>query len=240
MTVVPYKEAREGKKEQVAQMFNNISHRYDFLNHFLSLGIDVLWRKKAVKMLRELKPKYILDVATGTGDFAIEALNLNPEKVIGVDISDGMLDMGRAKLKKRKLDKRIELFNADSENLPFEENKFDAIIVAFGVRNFENLEKGLAEMFRVVRPGGRVVILEFSKPAGFPFKQIYNFYFKFILPKIGRIVSSDKAAYTYLPESVDAFPEGNKFTGILEKIGYKQATCKPLTFGISSIYTAEK
>ena len=240
MTVVPYKEAREGKKEQVAQMFNNISHRYDFLNHFLSLGIDVLWRKKAVKMLRELKPKYILDVATGTGDFAIEALDLNPEKVIGVDISDGMLDMGRAKLKKRKLDKRIELFNADSENLPFEENKFDAIIVAFGVRNFENLEKGLAEMFRVLSPGGRVVILEFSKPAGFPFKQIYNFYFKFILPKIGRIVSSDKAAYTYLPESVDAFPEGNRFTGILEKIGYKQATCKPLTFGISSIYTAEK
>jgi demethylmenaquinone methyltransferase / 2-methoxy-6-polyprenyl-1,4-benzoquinol methylase len=240
MAVVPYKEAREGKKEQVAQMFNNISHRYDFLNHFLSLGIDVLWRKKAVKMLRALKPKLILDVATGTGDFAIEALDLNPEKVIGVDISDGMLDMGRAKLKKRKLDERIELFNADSENLPFEENKFDAIIVAFGVRNFENLEKGLAEMFRVLRPGGRVVILEFSKPAGFPFKQIYNFYFKFILPKIGRVVSSDKAAYTYLPESVDAFPEGNKFTGILEKIGYKQATCKPLTFGISSIYTAEK
>jgi len=240
MAVVPYKEAREGKKEQVAQMFNNISHRYDFLNHFLSLGIDVLWRKKAVKMLRDLKPKFILDVATGTGDFAIESLSLNPEKVIGVDISDGMLDMGRVKLKKRKLDDRIELFNADSENLPFEENKFDAIIVAFGVRNFENLEKGLAEMFRVLRPGGRVIILEFSKPGSFPFKQIYNFYFKFILPKIGRVVSSDKAAYTYLPESVEAFPEGKKFTGILEKTGYKKATCKPLTFGISSIYSAEK
>jgi demethylmenaquinone methyltransferase / 2-methoxy-6-polyprenyl-1,4-benzoquinol methylase len=240
MAVVPYKEAREGKKEQVAQMFNNISHRYDFLNHFLSLGIDVLWRKKAVKMLRDLKPKFILDVATGTGDFAIESLSLNPEKVIGVDISDGMLDMGRVKLKKRKLDDRIELFNADSENMPFEENKFDAIIVAFGVRNFENLEKGLAEMLRVLRPGGRVIILEFSKPGSFPFKQIYNFYFKFILPKIGRVVSSDKAAYTYLPESVEAFPEGKKFTGILEKTGYKKATCKPLTFGISSIYSAEK
>ena len=240
MTVVPYKEAQESKKEQVALMFDNISPRYDFLNHFLSLGIDVLWRKKAIRMLKDLKPKYILDVATGTGDFAIESLKLNPDKVIGVDISDGMLEMGRKKLKKRKLDHQIELINADSENLPFEENKFDAIIVAFGVRNYENLEKGLLEMRRVLRPGGRLIILEFSKPGGFPFKQVYNFYFKFILPKIGRVVSSDKAAYTYLPESVEAFPEGIKFTGILEKTGYNNCTCKPLTFGISSIYSAEK
>ncbi len=240
MTVVPYKEAQESKKEQVALMFDNISPRYDFLNHFLSLGIDVLWRKKAIRMLNDLQPKYILDVATGTGDFAIESLKLNPDKVIGVDISDGMLEMGRKKLKKRKLDHQIELINADSENLPFEENKFDAIIVAFGVRNYENLEKGLLEMRRVLRPGGRLIILEFSKPGGFPFKQVYNFYFKFILPKIGRVVSSDKAAYTYLPESVEAFPEGIKFTGILEKTGYNNCTCKPLTFGISSIYSAEK
>ncbi|HMQ00163.1 MAG TPA: bifunctional demethylmenaquinone methyltransferase/2-methoxy-6-polyprenyl-1,4-benzoquinol methylase UbiE [Cyclobacteriaceae bacterium] len=240
MTVVPYKEAKESKKTQVATMFNNISHRYDFLNHFLSLGIDVRWRKKAIRMLQDLQPKIMLDVATGTGDFAIAALKLNPEQVIGIDISEGMLDMGRKKLIKRKLDNRITLMSGDSENMPFEENKFDAIIVAFGVRNFENLEKGLVEMHRVLRPGGRVVILEFSKPLTFPFKQIYNFYFKFILPKIGRLVSSDKSAYTYLPESVDAFPEGKKFTTILETSGYKNATCKPLTFGISSIYTAEK
>lgn len=240
MTVVPYKEEQTGKKEQVAQMFNNISKRYDFLNHFLSLGIDVLWRKKAIRMLRKLQPKQILDVATGTADFAIEALRLNPDKITGIDISEGMLDVGRKKLKKRALDDKIVLMSADSENLPFEENKFDAIIVAFGVRNFENLEKGLAEMFRVLRPGGRVIILEFSKPSKFPFKQLYNFYFRAILPKIGRVVSSDKAAYTYLPESVQVFPEGTKFISILENIGYKNCSCKPLTFGISSIYAAEK
>ncbi|MBV6644755.1 MAG: bifunctional demethylmenaquinone methyltransferase/2-methoxy-6-polyprenyl-1,4-benzoquinol methylase UbiE [Cyclobacteriaceae bacterium] len=240
MTVVPYKDKQGTKKEQVAEMFNNISRRYDFLNHFLSLGIDILWRKKAISYLRSLQPKTILDIATGTGDFAIESLSLEPEKVIGVDISEGMLTIGRQKLAKRKLDDRIELLGGDSEGLQFEDNKFDAVIVAFGVRNFEHLEKGLTDMHRVLKPGGMTVILEFSKPKVFPFKQLYNFYFKWILPKIGRIISSDQAAYTYLPDSVKGFPDGEKFTGILEKIGFRDTKCKTLTFGISSIYVGTK
>ena len=238
--VVPYKSEHSGKKEQVAKMFDNISGRYDFLNHFLSLGIDIRWRKKAIQELRLLAPKLILDVATGTGDFAIQALDLHPDKVIGIDISEGMLDVGRTKIIERNLDQKIELRSGDSENIPFEENKFDAVIVAFGVRNFENLEKGLTEIFRVVKPGGKVVILEFSKPSRFPFKQLYNFYFKFILPRIGRLFSQDQAAYTYLPESVQAFPDGNDFLKILSGIGYKFTTCRPLTFGISSLYTGTK
>lgn len=221
-------------------MFDNISGNYDFLNHFLSLGIDVVWRKKAIRQLVPIGPKQILDVATGTGDFAIEALRLAPDKVVGVDISEGMLEVGRVKMKNRKFDGKIELLYGDSENLPFEENKFDAVIVAFGVRNFEHLEKGLAEMLRVVRPGGKVVVLEFSKPRKFPFKQLYNFYFKFVLPKIGRWVSKDSSAYTYLPESVQAFPDGERFVEILNQLGYKNTSCKPLTFGISSLYTGTK
>ncbi|TRX57768.1 bifunctional demethylmenaquinone methyltransferase/2-methoxy-6-polyprenyl-1,4-benzoquinol methylase UbiE [Fulvivirga sp. M361] len=240
MTVVPYKEQRATKKEQVAEMFNNISANYDFLNHFLSLGIDILWRKKAVKLLRKDNPNYILDIATGTGDFAIEALALNPEKVIGVDISEGMLQVGREKMKRKKLDHVIDLQLGDSEKLLFDNNKFDAVIVSFGVRNFENLEKGLADMYRVLKPGGKTVIVEFSRPSKFPFKNIYNFYFKSILPKIGKVVSKDQAAYTYLPESVQAFPDGNDFLRVLEKAGFNNTQCKPLTFGISSIYTGEK
>lgn len=240
MTVVPYKQDNSPKKNQVAKMFDNISGNYDLLNHFLSLGIDILWRKKAIKMLAELKPKLILDVATGTGDFAIEALRLKPDKVTGVDISKGMLEVGRAKMKARKLDQIIELCYGDSEHLPFDDNKFDALIVAFGVRNFENLENGLSEMLRVIRPGGKVVVLEFSKPRKFPFKQLYNFYFKFVLPKIGRWVSKDSSAYTYLPESVQAFPDGEAFISILDRLGYKNTACKPLTFGISSLYTGTK
>lgn len=240
MTVLPYKDKETGKKQQVADMFDNISHKYDFLNHFLSLGIDIRWRKKAIKLLKEIQPKQMLDIATGTGDFAIEALKLNPDHVIGIDISEGMLNVGREKLKKRKLDDRITLSSGDSENLPFEDNKFDAIIVAFGVRNFENLEKGLAEMFRVLRPGGKVVVLEFSKPKSFPFKQLYNFYFKNILPTLGKTISKDNAAYTYLPESVKSFPDGKDFTSIMDKLGFKNTECKPLTFGISSIYTGIK
>ncbi|WKK79137.2 bifunctional demethylmenaquinone methyltransferase/2-methoxy-6-polyprenyl-1,4-benzoquinol methylase UbiE [Marivirga arenosa] len=240
MTVLPYKDKETSKKQQVADMFDNISHKYDFLNHFLSLGIDIRWRKKAIKLLKEIQPKQILDIATGTGDFAIESLKLNPDHVTGVDISEGMLNVGREKLKKRKLDDRITLTSGDSENLPFEDNKFDAIIVAFGVRNFENLEKGLAEMNRVLRPGGKVVVLEFSKPKSFPFKQLYNFYFKNILPTLGKTISKDNAAYTYLPESVKSFPDGKDFTAILDKIGFKNTECKPLTLGISSIYTGIK
>lgn len=240
MSVVPYKDKQEGKKEQVADMFNNISKKYDLLNHVLSLGIDITWRKKAIKMLKKDQPKLILDIATGTGDFAIEALALNPDKVIGVDISEGMLAEGRKKLKKRKLDDRIELQLGDSEKLLFEENKFDAVIVSFGVRNFETLEKGLSDMYRVLKPGGKTVIVEFSKPKKFPMKQAYNVYFKYILPQIGKVVSKDNAAYTYLPESVQAFPDGDDFLRILEKVGFKETTCKLLTFGISSIYIGEK
>lgn len=240
MTVLPYKEEQESKKEQVARMFNNISQRYDFLNHLLSLGIDKGWRKKAIKILKPHNPKYILDVATGTGDFAIQALELNPEKVIGVDISKGMLEIGRQKIGKRNLTSKVELQEGDSENLRFPENKFDAVTVGFGVRNFENLEKGLQEIYRVLKPGAPLVVLEFSRPRKFPFRQIYNFYFKTILPKLGRMISKDRSAYTYLPESVEAFPDGMDFINILNKVGFKKTACKPLTFGISSIYTGHK
>lgn len=240
MTVVPYKAEKAGKKEQVAKMFDNISHRYDFLNHFLSLGIDKGWRRTAIKLLKDLKPKQILDVATGTGDFAIQALVLNPEKVTGVDISEGMLDVGRRKMRDRKLEHVIELQGGDSENLPFEENKFDAVTVAFGVRNFENLERGLSEIYRVLKPGGKVVVLEFSRPRLFPFKQLYSFYFRAVLPKVGRMVSKDSAAYTYLPESVAAFPDGEDFLRILQAVGFNNTKCKVLTLGISSIYTGVK
>lgn len=240
MTVIPYKEKNASKKAQVAQMFDSISHRYDFLNHFLSLGIDKLWRKKAVSILRPFKPAQILDVATGTGDFAIQAMSLSPVQVTGIDISEGMLEIGRKKIEARGLSQQVELKQGDSENIPFEGNKFDAVTVAFGVRNFENLEKGLSEIYRVLKPQGHLVVLEFSKPKVFPFKQLYNFYFKTILPFIGRWVSKDKAAYTYLPESVEAFPDGNDFASILQNVGFKEITCKPLTFGVSTIYTGRK
>lgn len=239
-TVIPYKEKDSSKKEQVAEMFDNISHRYDFLNHFLSLGIDKLWRKKAVKILSEIQPKVILDVATGTGDFAIESLSLKPIKVIGIDISQGMLDKGIVKIKKNGQEDIIELKYGDSENIPFEDNYFDAITVAFGVRNFEDLEKGLLEMKRVLKKGGMVVILEFSKPKGFPIKQFYNFYFHNVLPGIGKIVSKDASAYTYLPESVEAFPEGKDFEAILKKVGFQFKKTQPLFFGVSSIYVVQK
>ncbi|HYF70723.1 MAG TPA: bifunctional demethylmenaquinone methyltransferase/2-methoxy-6-polyprenyl-1,4-benzoquinol methylase UbiE [Ohtaekwangia sp.] len=240
MTVVPYKEEKSGKKDQVAKMFDNISHRYDFLNHFLSLGIDKIWRKKAISLLKSNPPALLLDVATGTGDFALQALELNPDKIVGIDISEGMLEAGRKKIRAKSLEKRIELKYADSESLPFAEHSFDAVTVAFGVRNFENLEKGLQEIYRVLKPGGRIIVLEFSQPRRFPFKQIYNFYFSTILPRVGRLISSDKAAYTYLPESVKAFPDGENFMVILRHVGFKSTQCKALTFGISSIYSAAK
>ena len=239
MDVLPYKEG-VSKKEQVAKMFNNISHRYDFLNHLLSLGIDKVWRKKAISVLKPLSPKKILDVATGTGDFAIQSMELNPDKIIGIDISEGMLDVGRRKITARNLGDKIELIRGDSENIPYSQNKFDAVTVAFGVRNFENLTRGLSEIKRVLRPGGMVVILEFSKPAAFPFKQLYHFYFRFILPRIGSLVSSDKSAYTYLPKSVEAFPDGEDFLRILQDVGFKDTQCSSLTFGISTIYIGTK
>ena len=238
--VNPYKELDKGKKAQVALMFNNIARKYDFLNHVLSMGIDKLWRKRAVKLLKPLQPKRILDIATGTGDFAIANLKLNPDKVVGIDISTEMLAVGKEKIAKKNLSDKIELFEGDSENIQFEDNSFDAITVAFGVRNFENLEKGLREMNRVVRPGGKVVILEFSKPKNFPIKQIYNFYFFRILPFWGKMVSKDSSAYTYLPESVDAFPDGADFLKIYNECGFNDTKQIKLSFGIASIYLGTK
>ena len=236
--VTPYQE-ESGKKEQVEKMFNNISHRYDFLNQLLSLGIHHSWRKKSVNIFKEKKPELILDIATGTADFAIESLVANPKKIIGVDISEGMLDYGRKKIKEKKLEHNIELRKGDAENMEFEAETFDVITVAFGVRNFENLERGLVNMHKVLKTGGDVVILEFSKPKGF-FKFIYNFYFRFITPTIGKLFSKDNSAYTYLPASVSAFPDGTDFLNIMQKCGFKNTKCKSLTFGIASIYSGTK
>ena len=238
-TVTPYNQT-ESKKAQVAEMFNNISQRYDLLNHILSMGIDILWRRKAIKLLQEVKPDTVLDVATGTGDFAIEALRLKPSKITGIDISKGMLDMGKIKMKDKGYDSKIEMLLGDSENLPFNDNMFDAINVGFGVRNFENLEKGITEMRRVLSEKGKVAILEFSKPRKFPIKQFYNFYFLNVLPAIGKLISKDPRAYTYLPESVKAFPDGEDFVSIMQKCGYKEVKQIPLTFGIASIYIGKK
>jgi demethylmenaquinone methyltransferase/2-methoxy-6-polyprenyl-1,4-benzoquinol methylase len=239
-TVKPYKDSSSSKKEQVAEMFDNIAGNYDFLNHFLSLGIDIYWRKQLVKHLKKQAPKTILDVATGTGDLAIAMLKAKPEKVIGIDISNGMLEVGRKKMKEKSLDHIITLQQADSEELPYEDNSFDAVCVSFGARNFENLEKGLTEMRRVLRDGGQLYILEFSQPTLFPFKQLYQFYFKAILPLIGKVVSKDNSAYSYLPESVKAFPFGKELNRIIENCGYTNAKNIPLTLGISSIYIAKK
>jgi demethylmenaquinone methyltransferase/2-methoxy-6-polyprenyl-1,4-benzoquinol methylase len=240
IVVKPYGKEDKSKKEEVAEMFNNISKRYDFLNHFLSLGIDKIWRKKAVRMLKEIQPKRILDLATGTGDFAIALLKLQPNEVVGMDISDGMLEVGREKMRKNGFDKVISMRNGDSENLPFEDGYFDALTVGFGVRNYENLEKGLAEMLRVVRKDGKVVILEFSKPKRFPVKQYYAFHSKYIIPFFGKRISKDEKAYAYLPESVAAFPEGRDFEVILERLGYRNVTSKLLAGGIATIYSGIK
>ncbi len=238
--VKPYGDSNKSKKEEVAQMFDNISAKYDFLNHFLSLGIDKIWRKKAVNMLREINPTKILDIATGTGDFAIQSLSLQPDEVIGVDISEGMLEKGREKMVKRKIDHIISMRSGDSEDLPFEDNYFDALTVGFGVRNFQNLELGLSEMLRVVRTGGKLVILEFSKPKRFPVKQYYAFHSKYIIPFFGKTISKDSSAYTYLPESVAAFPEGQDFQDILVKLGYKNVGAKLVAGGIATIYFGTK
>jgi len=207
----------------------------------MSLGIDIIWRKKAINELKNDKPRLILDVATGTGDFAFEALKtLRPEKIIGVDISRGMLDIAEQKIQKRNLGDKFEVKLGDSEKLPFEADEFDAVTVAYGVRNFENLEKGLADIQRVLKPGGKAVVLEFSKPRVFPVKQLYNFYFNYITPGIGKLFSKDARAYSYLPESVAAFPDGKKFVSLMEKVGFKSTKHRPLLFGICSIYTGIK
>ena len=220
-------------------MFNNIAKNYDLLNHCLSFGMDFYWRKKAIQYLTN-KPKNILDIATGTADFAISASKIKNVKIIGIDISEGMINVGKKKIIKKKLEKNINLQIADSENLPFEDNKFDAITAGFGVRNFEDLEKGLSEMNRVLNTNGIVVILEPSKPKYFPLKQIYHIYFHQILPLIGKIISKDNSAYTYLPNSVDVFPSGNNFINYLENVGFTKCQHIPLTFGIVDLYIAIK
>lgn len=240
MQVTPYRDSGQQKKQQVEQMFDNIALRYDFLNHFLSLGIDKIWRRKAIRILSEYKTGLLLDVATGTGDFAIAATKLNPSKIVGLDISEQMLNVGRIKVKKLGLDQVIQFKKGDSEAMPFSDRQFDAITVAFGVRNFENLEKGLKEFYRVLKNDGVAVILEFSKPKYFPFKQLYLFYFFSILPLVGRLVSKDSSAYSYLPESVMAFPDDQKFLSVLTNCGFSRSTQKRLTFGIATIYIAQK
>lgn len=237
--VMPDAASNLSKKEQVAEMFNNIAGRYDFLNHFLSMGIDKGWRRKAIREVGQVKPSAILDVATGTGDMAITAAKtLNPSRITGVDIADQMLEVGRKKIAEQNLQNIITLHTGDSESMPFATGVYDAVMCAYGVRNFEHLEAGLKEMCRVLRPGGKVVILEFSHPTGFPIKQLYKFYFRYILPTLGKMVSKHSRAYTYLPESVKAFPEGQKFCEILIQCGFKEAQAQPLTFGITTLYTA--
>lgn len=238
--VKPYNQG--SKKQEVEAMFDNIAHKYDFLNHFFSLGIDILWRKRAIRMIKKYNPKSILDVATGTGDFALLTAKHYKEvdAITGIDISEGMLEVGRKKIRERELQDKIVFKKADSENLPFQEQSFDAVTVAFGVRNFENLEQGLSEMYRVTRDGGVVAIIEFSKPKRFPIKQLFGFYFKYIMPTVGNWLSKDSRAYTYLPESVQAFPEGEAFKAILSKVGFSKVDIISLSGGIASIYFARK
>lgn len=239
-TVKPYSDSDLSKKQQVEQMFDNISGNYDLLNRILSMGIDVSWRKKVVKSVKKENPKSILDIATGTGDLAIAMAKATDAKITGFDLSAGMLEVGKVKVKEENLQDQIEMIQGDAENMPFEDNSFDAITVSFGVRNFENLEKGLNEIYRVLKPGGKFIILEFSQPESFPMKQLYGFYSRNILPRIGKKISKDQSAYTYLPDSVQAFPYGNEMKKILKKSNFVNPYDKKLTFGIASIYESKK
>jgi demethylmenaquinone methyltransferase/2-methoxy-6-polyprenyl-1,4-benzoquinol methylase len=238
--VNPYKDSDLGKKEQVTKMFDTISKDYDGLNRVISFGIDIKWRKKVVEIVKKQQPKTILDIATGTGDLAINLAETSAEEIVGLDISPGMLEVGKEKIKAKQLDNRVKMIIGDSENMPFEDNTFDAITVAFGVRNFETLENGLKDILRVLKPGGTFVILETSVPTKFPFKQGYKVYSKFILPSIGRLFSKDKTAYKYLSESASVFPYGEALNNILRNIGFINVEDKPQTFGVATIYTASK
>ena len=238
--VTPYKESELGKKEQVKQMFDNISGSYDGLNRVISFGTDVKWRKKIVSFLKENQPDTILDIATGTGDLAIAMVNTGAKKIVGLDLSPGMLEVGKQKVAKRNFQDTIDMIVGDSENLPFDDNAFDAITVAFGVRNFENLEKGLEEIHRVLKPGGNFVVLETSVPTKTPFKQGYRVYTKYIMPTIGKLLSKDRSAYSYLSESASVFPYGEAFNNILAKIGFIGIENKPQTLGVATIYVATK
>ena len=237
--ITPYQNS-ESKKEQVAKMFDNISHSYDFLNSLLSFGTQKGWRKKCVKLLEDKRPKQILDVATGTADFAIECAALSPDKIIGVDISEGMMKLGREKVIKKGLHKIISLEYGNAETVIYDDNTFDAIVIGYGVRNFQNLESGLINLLRVLKPGGKIVILEFSYPTNPVVKGFYTFYFSYITPFIGRIFSKDKRAYSYLIESVKAFPNNENFVAILNKLNYKNTSYKTLSMGIAAIYCGEK
>ena len=230
----------ENKREKVENMFDGIAEKYDFLNHFLSFGVDYYWRNKVLKIIKSRKPKSILDIATGTGDLAILASKAKPERIVGIDISQNMLNVGIEKVSKKGLKNLITLQKEDSENLSFDDNTFDLAMAAFGVRNFQNLEKGLAEIRRVIKPGGILIVLEFSKPRSFPMKQLYGFYSSNILPTFGRIISNDASAYTYLPESVKRFPAFEEFTQIMDNVGFNKTSYESLTSGISSIYIGEK
>ena len=236
----PYKDSELGKKEQVAKMFDTISSKYDNLNRVISFGVDVKWRKKILKMIATKNPETILDIATGTGDLAILLSNTNAKKIIGLDISAGMLEVGKQKIADRNLSRKIEMILGDSEKIPFDDNTFDAVTVAFGIRNFENLEIGLTEILRVLKPNGIFVILETSVPEKFPFKQGYRFYTKNILPIIGKLFSKDKVAYQYLSDSASIFPYGEKLNNILQKIGFIDVKHLPQTFGVATIYSASK
>lgn len=239
--VMPYANSNLNKKQQVADMFNNIAFRYDFLNRFLTAGIDVRWRKKAILLLKDIQPQQVLDVATGTGDVALLTYQiLKPEKIIGIDISEGMLQLGRQKVAKAGLQKVIELLSGDSETINYSNDTFDAITVAFGVRNFEHLEKGLAEMLRVLKPGGKLVVLEFSRPKNIIFRAACNIYEHVIVPAAGRLFARNKHAYAYLNKSAKAFPERKNFTDILQTVGYKNTYYKPLSLGICCMYCAGK
>ncbi|WP_019671019.1 bifunctional demethylmenaquinone methyltransferase/2-methoxy-6-polyprenyl-1,4-benzoquinol methylase UbiE [Eudoraea adriatica] len=238
--VNPYKTSALGKKQQVTQMFDAISGNYDGLNRVISFGIDIKWRNRVVAILKKKNPNKILDIATGTGDLAINLVKTGAEQIIGLDISRGMLEIGEKKVADKGLDSTIEMILGDSENLQFDDHAFDAVTVAFGVRNFENLEKGLAEIYRVLKPSGTFVVLETSVPTKFPFKQGYWFYTKNILPLIGKLFSKDRSAYTYLAESAAVFPHGQAFNNILGKIGFIAMENKPQTFGVASIYVATK
>jgi demethylmenaquinone methyltransferase/2-methoxy-6-polyprenyl-1,4-benzoquinol methylase len=238
--ITPYKESSLSKKEQVTQMFDTISGNYDGLNRVISFGIDVKWRKKVLQIVKASNPKTILDIATGTGDLAILMAETKAEKIIGLDISVGMLEVGKQKIASKKLSQKIEMMVGDSEKMPFEDNTFDAITVAFGIRNFENLEKGLAEILRVLKPNGTFVILETSNPTKFPFKQGYVFYTKNILPLIGKLFSKDNVAYGYLSESAAVFPFGEALNNILKETGFINVVDMPQTFGVATIYSASK
>ena len=240
MSVTPVKNSSLSKKDQVAGMFNNIARRYDFLNHLLSLGVDNYWRWRTIRILKKENPKLILDVATGTGALALSAVKLNPDKIFGVDISEDMLAIGRAKIKSKKLAEKIELLEGDSENLIFSNDKFDAVMVAFGVRNFENLLKGLLEFHRVLKPGKLAVILEFSHPENKIIKSVYQFYSSRILPVVGKKISKNETAYQYLHESVEAFPSRTDFLNILKQAGFRETKSISLTFGVVTIYTGRK